>query len=101
MQGGEIYITNLEYKDGTLTKATYEFKMIKTVVKSYATIGAGLDLATGANVGRLGGLVGMGIGTAVGGIVDGAFFLSSEDEKWLNKWGRYIQNKAYKSTRAW
>lgn len=24
--GGEIYLTNLEYKDGTLTKASYEFK---------------------------------------------------------------------------
>ncbi|MEG0925764.1 RHS repeat-associated core domain-containing protein [Chryseobacterium sp.] len=99
--GGEIYITNLEYKDGTLTKAAYEFKMIKTVVKSYATIGAGLGLATGANLGRFGGVIGVGVGAAVGGMIDGVFFLSSEGEKWLNKWGTHIKNKALNSSKAW
>jgi len=81
--GGEIYITSLEYKDGTITKATYQFRMIKTVVTSYATIGAGLGLATGANLGRFGGVYGTILGTAVGGVVDGVFFLSPEGEKWL------------------
>ena len=99
--GGEIYLTNLEYKDGTLAKAAYEFKMTKTVVKSYATIGAGLGLATGANLGRLRGIVGIGVGAAVGGMIDGAFFLASEGEKWLNKWGNHIKNKALNSSRAW
>lgn len=99
--GGEIYLTNLEYKDGTLTKAAYEFKMTKTVVKSYATIGAGLGLVTGANLGRFGGLIGIGVGAVVGGMVDGAFYLSSEGEIWLNKWGTHIRNKAYNATKAW
>jgi len=75
--------------------------MIKTVVTSYATIGAGLGLATGANLGRFGGVYGTILGTAVGGVVDGVFFLSSEGEKWLNKWGTHIRNKSYNATRAW
>ncbi|MCS3868451.1 RHS repeat-associated protein [Chryseobacterium ginsenosidimutans] len=99
--GGEIYLTKLEYQDGTLTKAEYQFKMTKTVVKSFATIGAGLGLATGANLGRLGGPIGALVGVAVGGMVDGAFFLSSEGEKWLNKWGTHIRNKAYNARTAW
>ena len=99
--GGEIYITSLEYKNGQITKATYEFTMKKTVVKSMATIGAGLGLATGYNLGRLGGVFGSLLGAAVGGLVDGAFFLSSEGEKWLNKWGTHIENKAKNATKAW
>lgn len=76
-------------------------KMTKTIVKSYATIGAGLGLATGANLGRFGGIIGVGVGAAVGGMIDGAFYLSSEGEKWLNRWGTHIRNKAYNATKAW
>ncbi|KAF5274468.1 hypothetical protein FQR65_LT17005 [Abscondita terminalis] len=37
-------------------------EMAKTVVKSYATIGAGLGISTGASLGRLGGVWGMVLG---------------------------------------
>lgn len=92
--GGEIYITQLDYEDGTITRADFEFKMTKIVVKRTATLGAGLGLATGANLGRFGGIYGMVIGSSVGLLIDGAFWLSSKGEQWLNRWGNYIENQA-------
>lgn len=75
--------------------------MTKTIVKSYAIIAAGIGLTTGANLVRLGGLGGMALFIAVGGLADGAFYISSEGEKWLNKSGTHIRNKSYNATKAW
>ena len=89
--GGEIYLVNLEYKEGVLTKAEYQFKMANTVLNKGASIGAGLALETGFTLGSRAGIYGMLLGTAVGATVDGAFYISAKGEQWLNRWGRYIR----------
>lgn len=89
--GGEIYLVNLEYKGGVLTKAEYQFKMANTVLNKGASIGAGLALETGFTLGSRAGIYGMLLGTAVGATVDGAFYISAKGEQWLNRWGRYIR----------
>lgn len=99
--GGEIYLIGLDYNDGTITHAEFEFRMQKTILTSFATIGTGLGLATGASLGRFGGIAGIIFGAAAGGLVDVAFYLSAEGEKWLNKWGNYVRNQALNSSRSW
>ena len=89
--GGEIYLVNLEYKEGVLTKAEYQFKMANTVLNKGASLGAGLALEAGFTMGSRAGIYGMLVGTAVGATVDGAFYISAKGEQWLNKWGRYIR----------